>query len=340
MARDPFPDVTGLHNPFDPDPGDDGDLWFLPDDAPDDDLPPLPRAERRGLFDAGDWRAAQGICAAALARVAALAGALDERLRHAAPGLRHRLALAEAADLSWWVGDRISADRLALHDSLRLSSASDAAQAVGRAHWAVRRLSSGLAPAQDWTGFLGRAGDDIDDLAALAQDLSDLHPIPRGAVLFQAWRMMADGESPARNIEAAVLAARISAEGLRGGLVFLPLALTGFSGLRVSGTPAEKLAQWLAGAERACLAALLLLDRLADWQAKAEAALSDLQGRTPILLLRVLADWPMVDAPMAEKLTKAGRATVQRNLDLMTARGLLREVTGQGRYRLWSARLG
>jgi DNA-binding IclR family transcriptional regulator len=54
----------------------------------------------------------------------------------------------------------------------------------------------------------------------------------------------------------------------------------------------------------------------------------------------VLADWPLVSAPMAEALTGASRAAVQRNIAWMEARGLIREVTGQGRYRMWRAALG
>jgi Fe2+ or Zn2+ uptake regulation protein len=42
-----------------------------------------------------------------------------------------------------------------------------------------------------------------------------------------------------------------------------------------------------------------------------------------------------VSAPMAEALTGASRAAVQRNLAWMEARGLIREVTGQGRFRMW-----
>jgi Fe2+ or Zn2+ uptake regulation protein len=38
---------------------------------------------------------------------------------------------------------------------------------------------------------------------------------------------------------------------------------------------------------------------------------------------------------MAEKLTGAHRATVQRNIDWMEEKSLVREVTGQGRYRMW-----
>jgi Fe2+ or Zn2+ uptake regulation protein len=39
---------------------------------------------------------------------------------------------------------------------------------------------------------------------------------------------------------------------------------------------------------------------------------------------------------MAEAMTGASRAAVQRNLAWMEASGLIREVTGQGRYRMWS----
>jgi DNA-binding IclR family transcriptional regulator len=47
----------------------------------------------------------------------------------------------------------------------------------------------------------------------------------------------------------------------------------------------------------------------------------------------------MVSAALAETATGASRAAVQRNLALLQQRGLIREVTGQGRYRLWTARL-
>ena len=51
----------------------------------------------------------------------------------------------------------------------------------------------------------------------------------------------------------------------------------------------------------------------------------------------VLTEWPLVSAPMAEVLTGASRAAVQRNLAWMDAKGLVREVTGQGQYRMWRA---
>ena len=60
-------------------------------------------------------------------------------------------------------------------------------------------------------------------------------------------------------------------------------------------------------------------------------------GKTALALHAVLAEWPLVSAPMAEALTGVSRAAVPRNLALMEKRGLIREVTGQGRFRKWRA---
>ena len=92
------------------------DLWFLPgpiEEEPDD-LPSGPRAERRETAVLHDWRKAEAGNAARLACVAGQLGALDDRLKRGPEGWRHRLALLEAADLSWFAGDRIGQDRLAL----------------------------------------------------------------------------------------------------------------------------------------------------------------------------------------------------------------------------------
>jgi len=42
---------------------------------------------------------------------------------------------------------------------------------------------------------------------------------------------------------------------------------------------------------------------------------------------------------MAEALAPASRATVQRNLARMEALGLVQEITGQSRFRMWRAAL-
>jgi hypothetical protein len=121
--------------------------------------------------------------------------------------------------------------------------------------------------------------------------------------------------------------------------VFLPLLLAGPQALRRDGSPQAQLARWLIGAEQATLAALLHLDRLAAWREKAATKLARLSGRTPPRLVAALADWPMVSAPMAEAITGASRAAVQRNLDIMAADGLIREVTGHGRFRMWAVKM-
>jgi len=68
-------------------------------------------------------------------------------------GLVQCLALREAADLSWWVGDRIRADRLSLWQVLRLGSTDDPDQALPRAGWACGVFQGGQLPWKIWSGF-------------------------------------------------------------------------------------------------------------------------------------------------------------------------------------------
>jgi Fic family protein len=110
----------------------------------------------------------------------------------------------------------------------------------------------------------------------------------------------------------------------------------GAGGLRVSGLPPERLARWLDGMNSAILTVMRTLDDIEAWTGRAENVMAQLSGRTPLALRRTFSQWPLVSAPMAETVTGASRAAVQRNLAWMEARGLIREVTGQGRYRMWS----
>ena len=323
------------------------DLWFLPgpmDEEPDY-LPPGPRAELRETAVLDDWRKAEAGNAARLARVAGRIGALDDRLRRGQEGWRHRLALMEAADLSWFVGDRIGPDRLALWKSMRLSGVQDDTAALARVGWAVRRLTGGLGPEVDLSAFLDRrdpenlgveaepfaerAGGWLDLMAQAA----DLHPVTRACMGFHLWSLAGLGQHGDR-MEAAVTAARIVASEGKGAL-FAPLAMGGAGGLRSGGPPADRLSRWLDGMETACLTAMRHLDDIEAWSARAEAEMSPLSGRTPPALCAVLTEWPLVSAPMAEALIGASRAAIQRNLAWMEARGLIHEMTGQGRYRMW-----
>lgn len=332
------------------------DLWFLPgpmEDDPDDDLPPGPRGEPRDTDILGDWVQAEAGHAAHLARAAGRLGALDDRLRRAPEGWRHRLALIEAADLSWFVGDRVGPDRLALWISMRLAGVQDDTGALARVGWAVRRLTGGPGPEAGLASFLDRrdpetAVDDGDLFAdrseswmALMAAASDLHPITRACMGFHLWSLAGLGQTGDR-MEAAVTAGRIAASESPtggGGAVFAPLSMGGAEGLRAGGPPQARLARWLDGMESATLTAMRHLDDIEAWAVRADAGMARLSGRTPPALRAVLTEWPLVSAPMAETLTGASRAAVQRNLAWMEAQGLIREVTGQGRFRMWRAAL-
>lgn len=331
---------------------DDADLWFLPPPIEEDDQI-RPPAQDRALIT--DWTGAEAAHAARLARVAGRLGALDERLRRGPEGWRHRLAVIEASELGWHLGERIGPDRLALWLALRLAGVQEDAGALARVGWAVRRLTGGPGPepgrAQGLAGFLDRRdpetatpeadrlSDRVETWSAVMVQGRDLHPISRACMGFHLWNLAGLSQQGDR-LEAAVTAARIAATDC-GGAIFAPLALGGGLGasgaLRSGGPPGQRLGRWLDAMDRACLAAMRHLDDIEAWAARAATTSAPLSGRTPPALLSVLTEWPFVSAPMAERLTGASRAAVQRNLDWMERHGLIREVTGQGRFRMWRA---
>ena len=223
---------------------------------PEDEAPARPGPTLR----VADWLAAEAGQGRGLARAAAAFARLDERVRQAGPGALRRLALAEAAAISWQAGDRVAAERLALYDLDRADMGRDDAGALGAAHWALRRLAmhpgGGPGPEHGLDAFLARDGVAADPavpgwedgLAALGAAL----PLVRAAWGFAAWR--AAGLS-AGVLEPAVIAARLGgAEGR--GLGFLPLAQVAapyFAG----GDAAARLAAWARAAEAGALRALM-----------------------------------------------------------------------------------
>lgn len=136
-----------------------------------DYLAPGPRAESHETAVLDDWQKAEAANAACLARVAGRFGALDDRLRRSPEGWRHRLALIEAADLSWFVGDRVDPDRLALWMSMRLSGVQDDTAGLARVGWAVRRLTGGPRPEANLLDFLDRR--DPENIGDETERLSD-----------------------------------------------------------------------------------------------------------------------------------------------------------------------
>lgn len=363
--------ATGGDNPnrslYDPEPTADDDLWFLqgPDEA-EDDAPgaaPLPRAKQQSLIDLAAWQASEADLAAPLAQLASRLGALDERLRRAPDGWRQRLAMIEAAGLSWLTAERITVERLSLWQAMRLSGVQEDNRALLRTGWAYRRLSSGPIPAtaspDEVMQFLGRQDPHVNDGSLVTDDVTrheervsdhvanwcaemsgaaDLHPITQAVFGRCLWGPVGLSDHIVEaDFEATVLAARLSVAGLTGGAMFLPLAGGGALTQQRGGTAEDQLRRFIDGAGAATLSSLRHLDHLEDWQRRATVALTKCSGRTPRLLLKLFVDWPLVSAPMAEAKTGTSRAAVQRNLNVMGEMGLIREITGQGRYRLWVA---
>ena len=351
---------------YDEVPTEEEDLWFLPGPGEEEDIPPgappLPRANQTSLVDLKSWQNAEGALAKPLAQLSARLGALDERLRCAPEGWRHRLALIEASELSWLGTRRISVERLALWQSLRLNNALEDTQSLARSGWALRRLSGGVATLKssvdEIAAFLDRkdpeglaeaeAGgqvgetfwDQLTSWCTEMQQAQDLHPITRACFGFHLWELVGLLDRlPGADMEAAVLAARLATSDLPGGSLFLPLSGGGVSGLRRGGSPVDRLRHFVEGAAAATLAALRHLEQLENWQRRADRSLAHKSGRTPKQLVTLLASWPQVSAPMAEAEVGASRAAIQRNLNDMHQLGLIREITGQGRYRVWSAQL-
>lgn len=334
----------GLPGHFDR--GEAEDPWFLPPDPNDmEETIALPSAKKgASLVDVSGWRAGEAALAGELTELAFDFGRLAERVEVAGQGAVRRLALEEAAALGWWTGDRVGADRLALWTSYRIGAAQEDGGGLIRTAWAARRLAVPGAQERGPAALIaatldehGRADQElIADVAAELDPLAGCSAVTRGAALFHLWRSLDERPDHLRDLEAVVLGARMAGQGA---LPFLPLARTGIGALTASGSSEERLASWVRGAQRAVLAALMAMDRMARWRAKAEAATADLSGRTPARLIAALATHPMLAAPQAETETGASRAAVQRNLDVLQSRDLIREVTGQGRFRVWAARL-
>ncbi len=337
------PILRGMSDPpqslYDSEPDED-DLWFIP--GPPEDLDPaaLPfQLTRPEAEDPRAWEKAEAGLGRDLAGAAAAVARLDEALARL-PQALPRLAMAEAAALSWADGDRVTPDRLALYAARRLSAAEPDFRAIARADWARGRLLSKGDPA-DARAFLGRISDTCDDHEAtlLAQEWTrvvgvvDLHPISRAAFGFHLWRRRA-AQAPEAVTEPALLAARLGAQG-QNMLPFLPLASAGTAALTAGGPVRDRLHAWLYGVIAASQAARLELGRLEAWQARAQAAIRPRTGRTPQALIQALLAAPVLSANSAAQATGASGAAIRRNLALFEEIGLVREITGQSRYRFW-----
>ncbi|MGB7243729.1 MAG: hypothetical protein WBC93_16800 [Sulfitobacter sp.] len=329
------------HSPYDPKPLAEADLWFLPappeSAAPTD--PPWPVADRAPEMSAEAWHQAEAAQYRAVLAAAQAVARFGERLRHFPTGTADRFALSSVSAVLRGEGVWIGPDQIALYSHLRLGTSEDA-QDYLRAAWALRRLNAGLDPREDLQGFLGRTASAEDDLRPLidhwtraVQDAGDLHPICRAGFALGVWRRL-DLSPFSQALEPVLAAQIIGAEGLAR---FLPLS--GTARAECGGGAAARLAVWLAAVEAGALDGLLTLERLAAWQTRATKAAAGLSGRTPAALIGALLRLPVLSADLAARTTGCSAPGIRRNLALLSDLGLVREITGQSRYRFWTAQI-
>lgn len=337
-------------SPYDADPTDEDDLWFLP--APPEDVAPgdlpWPVAARETELDLRQWLDAEREQYRLLADTAQAVARYGERLRHAADGVSERLALMTVSALFRTEGVWLGPEQIALYRAFRLGT-DDTARDLSRADWAMRRLLSGPAPQMGLRDFLGRIevqapreGDDRatgSSLDLLGDDwieaLSDqLHPLTRAAQGFALWRRQ--GLTPIDHVLEPSVAALTLGAGRA--ITFLPMA-EGHRFDRHLGTDSAeaRLTAFLSAIEAGALRALMELDRLHAWQQKAIAATQDLSGRTPPQLIAALMRHPVLSGDLVAENAGCSLPSARRNLVLFQERGLIREVTGQERYRFWTA---
>ena len=332
------------------------DLWFLPRDP---DLAvgggaPFPVAPRAEVFGPDDWVRAEAVAGRDLAAAERAYGRLEERLRWVPMGAERLAVLCASAALEAQ-GDWVPPEKLALYLAMR-EGTTDEAQAFRAADWAVRRMGGGLDPRRDLRGYLGRHATDRDGLGevdlfgepargpefealgrdwlGLVAELADLGMpgVALAGVAFHQW-IMTGIDAPGAVLEAVIVASAIG-QGATGGPP-VPAMLGGKADLLARGFARERLVAWLHAVEQGCLRGLLELERMTTWEARARGATTDLSGRTPGLLIEALLAHPVLSAEMAAARSGASRAAMRRNLAEFERRGLVREVTGQDRYRFW-----
>jgi len=306
---------------------------------------PLPKADRRPVFDPKDWLQAEAQQGRGLARAAAAFARLDAGMSE---GFAKRLALAEVSALLWAQGDWLPVEKITLYGLLRESSLKDA-RGLSLADWAQRRLLGAGMP-EDLAAFLGRRRAEFDGLEDLGRHpvgiefdglegdwhaahhgLEDAHPITQAAGLFTAWRAFGLSE-PGAAVEAGVAVMKIGAAEGRV-LRFLPVASGGPIGQ--GGAVADRLVRWYSAVENACLQAEMQHRQLNTWAKRAERAAAGLSGKTPALLIKALQVVPALSASMVAQACSCDKATARRNLSRFAKLGLIREITGQGRYMVW-----
>lgn len=332
----------------------------------DADVSPVDPIPRSGPSGPEAWLDGEASLARPLAEAVEAFARLDERLRawdaaHARAGVE-RLALRQAAALLWAEGAGVEVERLSLWGAWRIGRTAEEDAGLARAAWAARRLARGrwtLAsssavarfegrtlradagdgddPGVEWQAFARVRGDAwiaaAEGWAAEVRGLRAAHRFTQACVAERAWRLSGLSDVTAA-VEPAVAAMRIAARSGRGGAPFAPLARRRTPrGER----PVERLRGFYADLAAGCAESLIALERMQAWRARADDAVADFSGRTPRRLVALLAARVAVSAQDAADATGVSVSAAQRNLALLTERGVAREITGHGRFRMWAA---
>lgn len=319
---------------------------------------PLPRADRRLLVDPADWRAAEAGQAGALANAAMAVGRLDAMLAgldaEARAGATRRLALIEIEAMLWAQGTPLRREEIG-RDLMGARADADL-EAMRLARWALRRLE-GQAELADLRGFLALhrtdtpglvetiaprpAGAEFDTAAEgflqAVAGLAPLHPLSQAPVAHLLWRL--SDLSPSDDlVEAAVWAGRQMAAGCEA-LRFVPLGRAGRAVWNSGGDAVQRLPRHLAALTEGVTEARRHLLRVADWADEARRRTAGIKGSNPARIIAALAAHPLMGTAMVETATGTSRDTAERLLSRMQAMGLVREMTGTRRFRLWAAAL-
>lgn len=318
----------------------------------DDDFIPRPAPD---LAQPALWLAAQAQLATELAAAAMAVGRLDGLLASSGDdmaGAIRRMAMIEVEEMMWAQGTPLPRDEIG-RDLMAARAGTDL-DAMAQARWAIRRLEGRGDPA-DLRGFLGlhRLSDPDPDLPAplsrpggadfdaaaegllqAAAQYGDLHPLARAPALRLLWRR-ADLSPPDLLAESAVWTARHMAVACEA-LPFLPLGRLGRGVWIESGDAARRLARHLEAVRRGADAARAQMQRLTEWAGNARRATAPVKGHNLSRVIPVLVAHPLVSAAMVEEGAGISRITAERLLTKMQTMGLIREVTGARRFRLWT----
>ena len=309
-------------------------------------------------IDLSPWIAAQAAQAPALARAAREVGRLEATLAALTPaeaqGAHQRLALSEVEAMLWAQGIILRRDEIGR--DLMAARADADPEAMRLARWAVRRLD-GQGAQTDLAAFLGlqrRAAGEPPQIAGLnlrvqgdafaaaaagflarVSALADLDPLARGPLVAVLWRV-AGLSPPEQLVEPAIWAARHMAQDSDG----LRFVVLGRHGRRVwpgIGTAADRLAAHLRAVASGAHEGRAMIRRIAAWGTRARAATAAVKGDNAARVIAVLAARPLVSALEAEAQAGVSRPTAERMLRRLSDLGLIREVTGHRRFRLWTA---